>query len=100
MNWRDNVGSGLREHLEVQISEASKQEHAYRYAKNRSNAQLWCAIANLSKQLFDLNLRLNYLERALREGLLKLNEQVACKNVVVKKKKLNVKKSKKKAKKR
>lgn len=104
MSWRDNIGGDLREHLEAQIGEASKQKHAYRYSKNQSNAQLWCAIANISRQLFNLNLKLNYLERALKEGLLRLNEQIACKNVVKKKainkKKPSVKKGKKRAKKR
>lgn len=67
MNWRDYVDLDVKDHLEMQIAESSKQKHAYKKAKNSSNAQLWCAIANLSKQIFNLNLKITYLEKRLQE---------------------------------
>lgn len=65
--WRRHVDPLLREHLLTQINETSRQRRAIVRAKNKSNAQLWVAVANLSKQIFDLNLKLNYLERALQD---------------------------------
>ena len=57
----------LRDHLEMQIVKSSKQKKAYRKSKNPSNAQLWCAIANLSKQVFNMNLKIGYLEKKLQK---------------------------------
>ena len=64
--WRMKVPSSLKDHLEMQIAEASKHA-AYKEAKNPSLAQLWLAVANLSKQLFEANLKLRYLERAFKD---------------------------------
>lgn len=66
-NWRKRVDPIIKDHLETQIKEASKHKNAYRMSSNPSNAQLWCAVANLSRQIFDVNLKLNYMERVLRE---------------------------------
>lgn len=65
--WRDTVDPSIRGYLEMQVKETSRHKNSYRLSENPSNAQLWVAIANLSKQLFDINLKLNYLERALRD---------------------------------
>jgi len=89
MNWRKNIDPLIRSHLEFQIKEASKNKNAYSKSKNPSNAQLWCAIANLSKQVFDLNLKIKFLENTLKE--------VASQNT---KKKSSSKKKTKKAKKK
>jgi len=67
MNWRNYVNLDLKDHLEMQIEESSKQQKAYKRAKNPSNAQLWCAIANLSKNIFQLNLKIDYLEKKLQK---------------------------------
>ncbi len=69
VNWRKKVDLGIKDHLEMQIREAAKNSSAYKHAKNQADAQLWCAVANLSKQMFDLNLKFNYLERALKDSL-------------------------------
>lgn len=66
-NWRKHVNSGLKSHLEAQIRESTRHKKAYTRSKQPANAQLWVAIANLSKQILDLNLKMNYLERALRD---------------------------------
>lgn len=68
-NWRNSVDGTLRPHLEAQIRESSRHKYAYSKAKNKANAQLWVAVANMNKQIFDLNLRMNYLERALQDTL-------------------------------
>ena len=69
MNWRKNVDPIIREHLESQIKESFRYKESYSQAKNKNNAQLWIAIANLSKQVFDLNLKVKFLEKTLREVL-------------------------------
>ena len=66
-NWRDKVSKDIFEHLEVQINESTKYKEAYETAFDKGKAQLWVAIATLSKQIFDLNLKMNYLEGLLRE---------------------------------
>jgi hypothetical protein len=65
--WRNLVDKSLQNHLELQIREASKYKSAYRLSKNPSNAQLWCAVANLSRQIFDLSLKVKFLEKALQD---------------------------------
>ena len=67
MNWRNYVDLELKDHLETQIEDSSKQKKAYKKAKNPSNAQLWIAIANLSRKIFTLRLTINYLERKIQE---------------------------------
>ena len=67
VHWRNNVDKTIKDNLELQIKEASKHKDSYKKAKNPANAQLWVAIANLSRQIFDLNLKLNFLEKALQE---------------------------------
>ncbi len=68
-NWREKVDPMIKNHLEIQIKESMKNKEAIKESSNPANAQLWCAIANLSKQNFNLELRLKYLERLLREVL-------------------------------
>jgi len=67
MNWRDNVDKTIKNHLELQIKETANYSSSYNKAKNPANAQIWIAIANLSKQIFDLNLKIKFLEKALQE---------------------------------
>lgn len=67
MAWKDKVDMDIKAHLEKQVKETLKYKNAYLNAKNPADAQLWCAVAGLSKQLFDINLKLTYLERALKD---------------------------------
>ena len=71
MSWRKSVPSSIKNHLEFQIKESSKYKPIYSKSKNPSNAQLWIAVSNLSRQIFDLNLKLNYLEGVFRENMQK-----------------------------
>lgn len=76
-NWRTKVDPSIRDHLEVQIAEAAKHREAYKEADDPKNAQLWCAIANLSKQLSEANMRVKYLENAIKQALPKANIQTS-----------------------
>ena len=73
-NWRDKVSKDIFDHLEAQINESTKYKEAYEEAPNKGDAQLWIAIATLSKQIFDLNLKIKYLEGVLKEFDKKIKE--------------------------
>ena len=66
-DWRDKVDLALREHLEAQIKESNMYKEAYEKASNQGNAQLWVAIAVLSKQVFKLNQKLRVVEDAIKD---------------------------------
>ena len=66
-DWRDKVDLALREHLEAQIKESNMYKEAYEKASNQGNAQLWVAIAVLSKQVFNLNQKLRVVEDAIKD---------------------------------
>ncbi len=67
MNWRERVDKAIRIHLEGQVAESVKNREAYEAAPDSGNAQLWVSVANLSKEIFDLNLRIKSLEKTLSE---------------------------------
>lgn len=78
MEWRKNVDTIIKGYLDLQVKEASKFKNAYLKSKNPANAQLWIAIANLSKHMFSLELKIKYLEgtiKDLNERLNKLSEK-------------------------
>ncbi len=68
MNWREKIDPTIKMHLEKQIAESVKDRRAYESAPTPGNAQLWVAIANLSKDMFNLNLKLKSLEGALKQA--------------------------------
>ncbi|RME55416.1 hypothetical protein D6777_00685 [Candidatus Woesearchaeota archaeon] len=65
--WRDDVDPILREHLEIIISESVKQRNAYKKAKNTANGQIWCALAYLAKELFELEQENKVLQRNIKD---------------------------------
>jgi len=67
MNWKENLDPIIRQHLERQIGETVKYKTTYNISSNPGNAQLWIAIANLSKELFEISLRLKHLEGILKK---------------------------------
>jgi hypothetical protein len=69
MGWREEIDPLLRQHLEKVIEESYKQKNAFEKAKNKDIAQLWCAVAILSKDNFDLKLKIKYLESFIRENI-------------------------------
>lgn len=66
-NWRDQINPVIKSHLETQIKETTAHKDAYLRANEPTKAQLWVAIANLSKQIFDMHLRVKLLEKALAD---------------------------------
>ncbi len=67
MDWRKRVDPLIKDHLELQVKESYREKKAYSKAKSKGDGQLWIAVANLSKQLFDLSLKVKFLEKALRD---------------------------------
>ena len=65
--WFDEIDPALKDHLDYQIKETHKHKHVLNKSKEPSKVQLWLAIANLTKQIHELTLKLNYLERALQQ---------------------------------
>lgn len=63
--WRSKVDPLIKNHLEHLINETGRHSSIYRESEHPRLAQLWVALAIISKQLFDINLKLKYLEQAL-----------------------------------
>jgi uncharacterized caspase-like protein len=76
MSWRKNVDPLIKDHLELQIKESYREKKAYSKARDKPNAQVWVAVANLSKQVFDLNLKVKFLEKALRDVNIKDRKKI------------------------
>ena len=89
-NWRERIDPILKRYLERIIYETSRYRGSYKLASKPDNAQLWIAIATLSKQVDMLNVKLNYLENNLIEVAKRKSE------VISKKNSKNTKKSRKK----
>jgi len=70
-NWRKDVDLSLKDHLEMLVESVHKHKNSYKKSKNPPVAQLWCALANMSKQIFDLNLKIKLLEKALKDNMKK-----------------------------
>lgn len=68
-NWRQDVDSSLKDYLEALIEAVHNHKDSYKSAKNPPAAQLWCALAHLSKQVFDLNLKIKLLEKVLKDNM-------------------------------
>ena len=66
-NWQDKIELSLKDHLKRQIDETHNSKEAMLTSDNPKLTQLWIAIANLSREIFEVNLRLKYLERAMRD---------------------------------
>ena len=87
-NWKDNLDPVLKGHLEVLIKESCQFKKTYSEAANPINAQIWIVLANLSKQIFNMELKLNYLERTLQDLTYKNNSNKIKKEIETKKKKI------------
>ena len=51
------------------VKETAKEKEALLESRKPELSQLWLAIANLSKQNFDMTLRVKYIESALKDFL-------------------------------
>ncbi len=65
--WRKKVDKSLKPYLEKFIAETHLHKTSFNSAADPAKAQLWIAISLLSKQLFSLEMKLNYLEKALKD---------------------------------
>lgn len=54
MVWKDKLNGEMRKALEKEINETAKFKTIYNNADNKAIAQLWIAIANLSKKISEL----------------------------------------------
>jgi len=94
-DWRERLENSIRTHLELQIREAARHKEAYLSSNNPAVSQIWCAIANLSKQIFELSLKLRFLERGLQE-IIEKQQKVATKKFKPQKQKKKAKAPRKK----
>ena len=67
-SWREDISPELKEFLESLINSVHKYKPAYTKARNPSAAQLWCALADLSKQVSDLDMKFKILEKVLKDN--------------------------------
>ncbi|MBS3073718.1 hypothetical protein J4465_02905 [Candidatus Pacearchaeota archaeon] len=67
MKWRNKIDPSLRPYVERMIAESYLFKESYDYAEDKSKAQMWIAIGLMSKQLHDMDMKLNYIERAVQE---------------------------------
>ncbi|HLD12362.1 MAG TPA: hypothetical protein VJB87_02085 [Candidatus Nanoarchaeia archaeon] len=100
MSWREKVPEKIKQHLETQIAQSAEHKEAYLHADDPALAQLWVAVANLSRQVYELNVRIGMFDEALREGIMQrdalLQKLVAERHIPKTNKPKAVKKAKKK----
>lgn len=73
-SWREYVDLIIKDHLEAQVKQTLQYKDAYNKAHDKGKAQLWVAIANLSKQIITLELKTKYIENVLKDIIIKINE--------------------------
>lgn len=66
MDWRKNIKRELRPYVERLIAESFMHKESYSKAEDKGKAQLWLALGILQKQIQELNLKLDYIEKALQ----------------------------------
>ncbi len=77
MNWRERINKNLRAYVEEIISQSFYHKESYNFANDKGKAQIWIALGILSKQIHELDSKLNYIERALQEiGLKDKNRDI------------------------
>lgn len=67
MKWRNKIDPSLRPYVERIIAESYVFKESYEKADDKSKGQMWIALGIISKQLHDMEMKLNYLERAVQE---------------------------------
>jgi hypothetical protein len=68
MTWRDKLDPTIKEHFEKLIKTTSNEQDAYLKSKKPSRAQLWTALAILSKKVSDLELEIKTLKKPKKEN--------------------------------
>jgi hypothetical protein len=72
--WRDNVDPTIKNYLEALIKSTITNKEAIDLASNKGNAQLWMALSILYKQSFNLDQRIKYIEKLLKDIIQEINE--------------------------
>lgn len=67
MSWRKNLNKGIGPYVEKLIRESFLYKNEYVEAADKGKAQLWVALALLSKRLAELELKLKLFEGVLKE---------------------------------
>ncbi len=68
-NWRENIKSPLKLHLDKVIKGSAEYKEDIVLAKDQKIAQLWISLAQLSKDLRESKVRIKYLEAIVVELL-------------------------------
>jgi len=71
--WRDNVDPTIKNYLEALIKSTITNKEAIDLASNKGNAQLWMALSILYKQSFNLDQRIKYIEKLLKDIIQEIN---------------------------
>lgn len=66
MEWRKHIQRELRPYVERIIAESFMHKDAYGKAEDKGKAQMWLAMGLLQRQIQELNLKLDYIEKALQ----------------------------------
>lgn len=80
MDWKKTLEPSLQSHLDFQLKESSKSIKSIKKAKEPSKAQLWVAVANLSRLVSALNLRVKELEEKLEKKNVKKKAKISKKS--------------------
>ncbi len=67
MAWRHYLNKNLKPYIERLIIESSSYKEIYSLAKDKGKAQLWIALAILYKQINNIEVKLDYLEKTLQD---------------------------------
>ena len=67
MVWRENIDNSIRPYLEKLINQTFTFKEQYEKSSDKSKSQLWIALAIISKQIHELDLKLRYFEKILKD---------------------------------
>lgn len=67
MGWRKNLNKSIRPYIEKLVKESFLYSKEYATAENKGKAQLWVALALLSKQLSEIESKLRLFEAVLKD---------------------------------
>lgn len=74
MVWRENVDPAIKSYLESLTKSTLTSRESIELSKNKASAQLWVALSLIYKQTFNLDQRIKYLEKLLKDILQEINK--------------------------
>jgi len=72
--WQDKLDPTIKEHFDDLLKKVVKEKSAYSNANNPSKAQLWSALAVLTKEVSDLRLEVQRLQKSKKKPNNKLKK--------------------------